>query len=48
MSDCVFCQISDGKAEVSTVYEDDTVIGIMTIGPVNPGHVMVIPRRHYG
>ena len=47
MSDCVFCQISDGKAEVSTVYEDDTVIGIMTIGPVNPGHVMVIPRRHY-
>ena len=47
MSDCGFCQIIDRKAEVSTVYEDDTVIDIMTIGPVNPGHVMVIPRRHY-
>lgn len=47
MSDCAFCLIVDGKAEVSTVYEDETVIGIMTIGPVNSGHVMVIPRRHY-
>ena len=47
MSDCVFCQIIDGEAEASTVYQDDTVIGIMTIGPVNPGHVMVIPREHY-
>ena len=36
MSDCVFCQIVDGKAEASTVYVDDTVIAIMTIGPVTP------------
>ena len=47
MSDCIFCQIVDGEAEVSTVYEDDTVIAIMTIGPINPGHVMVIPRKHF-
>lgn len=46
MSDCIFCQIIAGKAEVSTVYEDDTVICIMTIGPINPGHLMVIPRKH--
>ena len=46
MSDCVFCQIVDGKADVSTVYEDDIVVGIMTIQPVNPGHVMVIPKKH--
>ena len=36
-----------GNAPASTVYEDDTVVAIMTIGPVNPGHVMIIPRRHY-
>ncbi len=47
MSDCIFCQIIEGKAEVSTVYEDDTVISIMTIGPINPGHLMVIPRKHF-
>jgi diadenosine tetraphosphate (Ap4A) HIT family hydrolase len=45
--DCIFCQIIDGKAEVSTAYEDDTVIAIMTIGPINPGHMMVIPRKHF-
>jgi diadenosine tetraphosphate (Ap4A) HIT family hydrolase len=31
---------------VSAFYEDDDVLGLMTIGPVNPGHAMVIPRRH--
>jgi histidine triad (HIT) family protein len=46
MSDCVFCDIVAGNAPVSVVYQDDIVITIMTIGPVNPGHVMVIPRKH--
>jgi len=46
MSDCVFCDIVAGKAPASVAYEDDTVIAIMTIGPVNPGHVMVMPKQH--
>lgn len=46
MEDCVFCDIIAGNAPSSTVYEDETVIVIMTIGPVNPGHAMVIPKQH--
>jgi len=46
MSDCVFCDIVAGKAPASIVYEDNIVIAIMTIGPVNPGHVMVMPKKH--
>lgn len=46
MSDCIFCDIVAGKAPASIVYQDDVIITIMTIGPVNPGHVMVIPRKH--
>lgn len=46
MNECIFCDIVAGKACASVVYEDDIVIAIMTIAPVNPGHVMVIPKNH--
>jgi len=43
---CVFCEIVAGRAEASLVYADDVVIAFMDIAPVNPGHVLVIPREH--
>ncbi len=46
MSDCSFCRIARGEAERSVVYEDDAVVVIMDIQPVNPGHSLVLPRRH--
>jgi diadenosine tetraphosphate (Ap4A) HIT family hydrolase len=46
MTDCAFCEIIAGNSPGSRVYEDDIVIAIMTIGPVNPGHMMVIPKKH--
>ncbi|MAG36903.1 MAG: HIT family protein [Dehalococcoidia bacterium] len=45
--DCVFCDIVVGKAPASVVYQDELVMAIMTIGPVTPGHLMVLPKRHY-
>lgn len=47
MSDCIFCDIIAGKSPASVVYEDDAIIGVMDIGPVNPGHLMVIPKKHF-
>ena len=44
---CIFCDIIAGKGEVSTVYEDDIVIVFLTINPINPGHLMVIPKQHF-
>lgn len=43
---CVFCRIVAGEAPVSRVYEDERVLVLMTIGPVTPGHAMVIPKLH--
>ena len=48
MDECVFCQIIAGKSPASIFYEDDVVLGIMTIGPVTRGHAMVIPKQHAG
>jgi histidine triad (HIT) family protein len=46
MQDCVFCQIVAGEKPASVFYEDDLVLGIMTIGPVTPGHAMIVPKQH--
>jgi histidine triad (HIT) family protein len=44
---CIFCDLIRGAAEVSMVYEDATAIAFLDIQPVNPGHVLVVPREHY-
>jgi histidine triad (HIT) family protein len=46
MRDCIFCQILDGNAPVSLVYENDLVAAFMDIQPVNLGHLLVVPKRH--
>ncbi len=45
-SACIFCEIIAGRAEGSFVFRDDVVAAFMTIGAVNPGHVMVVPIKH--
>jgi histidine triad (HIT) family protein len=46
MEDCVFCQITAGESPASIFYEDDIVVGLMTIGPVTSGHAMIISKQH--
>ena len=45
-TDCVFCRIVAGELEASVVVETPSVLALMDINPVTPGHVLVIPRRH--
>ena len=47
MEDCIFCEIIAGRSPASIIYEDDVALVLMTIKPVNPGHAMVIPKKHY-
>jgi histidine triad (HIT) family protein len=46
MEDCVFCRIARGISPASIVYSDDKIVAFMDIQPVNPGHVLVIPKVH--
>jgi diadenosine tetraphosphate (Ap4A) HIT family hydrolase len=43
---CVFCRLLAGDGEMSVVYEDDRIVGFMDLHPVNPGHVLLVPREH--
>ena len=47
MSSCIFCEIIKGNMPSSKVFEDDTCMAFMDIQPVNPGHILVIPKTHF-
>src|SRR5215210_3141935 len=44
---CPFCDLIRGAGEVSMCFEDGDVVAFMDIQPVNPGHVLVVPREHF-
>lgn len=46
VEDCIFCKIVQKEVPASIIYEDDIVIAFMTIEPVNPGHFLIIPKKH--
>ena len=45
-ADCIFCRIVREEAPASVVHEDEDIIAFMDIRPVNPGHTLVVPKRH--
>jgi histidine triad (HIT) family protein len=45
--DCLFCQIITGELPSTKVYEDDKILAILDIHPVNSGHTLVMPKKHF-
>lgn len=44
--DCVFCKIRDGVLPATKVYEDDRVLAVLDIHPLNDGHTLVLTKAH--
>ncbi len=44
---CVFCKIVSGEIPSHKVYEDEEFLAFLDIGPINKGHLLVIPKKHY-
>jgi histidine triad (HIT) family protein len=45
-AECIFCTIVRGDAPATLVHHDDLVVAFMDIRPVQPGHLLVVPRAH--
>ena len=45
--DCIFCKIVAREAEATIVYEDPETLSFLDVHPLNPGHTLVIPKKHY-
>jgi len=46
MDKCVFCDIVQGSSPASIVFQDETCVVFMDIQPINPGHMLVVPKEH--
>ena len=44
---CVFCKIARKEAPASVAYEDEKEIAFMSVPPINIGHTLVVPKKHY-
>ena len=46
MSDCILCKIVRGEAPSHKLWENESFVAVLTIGPLNPGHTLLIPKVH--
>lgn len=44
MQDSIFTKIIKGEVPCHKVYEDDKTLAFLDIHPIQPGHVLVIPK----
>ncbi len=46
-SNCVFCKIVAGAIPSYKLTENEHVLAFLDIGPISPGHCLVIPKGHW-
>ncbi len=44
---CLFCDILDGKKDGHFLYEDDSHVAFLDKYPIDFGHSLILPRKHY-
>lgn len=46
MPDCIFCKIADKEIPANVVWENERFLAFTDVNPVNPGHLLIIPKEH--
>lgn len=46
MADCIFCKIIEKEIPAHIVWEDNQFFAFLDVNPVNPGHLLIIPKEH--
>lgn len=44
--DCLFCKIIRGEVPSYTIFENDDVKAFLDLSQVNPGHTLMVPKKH--
>jgi histidine triad (HIT) family protein len=44
---CIFCRIVRGEIPSSKVLETEHALAFLDLNPVNPGHLLVVPKVHH-
>ncbi len=43
---CIFCLLSNKLVPALIIYEDEKYLACLEINPLNPGHTILIPKKH--
>ncbi len=46
MEDCLFCKIIKGEIPSYKIWEDENFFAFLDINPINPGHTILVPKKH--
>lgn len=44
---CRFCGLANKLIPCNIVFEDENISCFLDIDPINKGHVLIVPKRHY-
>jgi len=47
MEECIFCKIAKNEIPSKKIYEDNDVLAFLDINPANPGHTLIISKKHF-
>jgi histidine triad (HIT) family protein len=45
--DCIFCKIVNGDIPSYTIYENDYVRCFLDVNPIENGHTLIVPKKHF-
>lgn len=48
MADSIFTRIIKGEIPCHKIYEDEKTLAFLDINPIQPGHVLVVPKKQVG
>ncbi|CCI85812.1 HIT family protein [Lactobacillus pasteurii DSM 23907 = CRBIP 24.76] len=46
IDDCLFCKIIRGEIPSYKVFENEDVLAFLDISQANPGHTLMVPKKH--
>jgi len=44
--DCLFCKIINNEIPAEKIFEDEAFVAFLDIKPNNPGHALLVPKKH--
>lgn len=44
--ECIFCRLIAGEIPASRIYEDEQTLAFLDLAQLNPGHTLVVVKRH--
>lgn len=44
--DCIFCKFVKNEVTCAKVWENENFLVFLDIAPINPGHILLIPKNH--